>query len=297
MRTTPMSRLVLLAFAGAGLVLAGAPPSQGADPFTAGGRSTRPVAIAPSQADRAIARAADLAKALGLPGVSRRAERLADRFEHRVYDEVVAADSTGRDVSITRLDPDGKVVMAIALGWQPGRGRAVGRDTAAVRGLEVARAAGLGTSGPPSVNASAGAGGWSVVWPRSVDGVPVPGDGIRVSLWNDGSFHALARTERPLAAVPSRRISADDARIVGESIVADRFGNGAKELRVVAVELAWIAPNDTWAPERPDAPAATLRLAWIVRFESSGELAERVRLVEHWIDAGDGSPLGGDVVE
>jgi hypothetical protein len=297
MRTKSMTRLVLLAFAGAGIVLAGAPPSSGADPFVAGGRSTRPVAIDRSQADQALARAADLAAALGLPGVSRRAERLDDRFDHRVYDEVVSLDVAGREVSIARFDPDGSVAMAIALGWQPGRGRAIGRDAAAARGVALAVAAGLGVSGRPIVSASAGAGGWSISWPRTADGVPVLGDGIRVSLWGDGSFHALSRTERPLAAAPNQPISAAAAGRIAESIVADRFGSEASALRLVAVDLSWVAPNDTWAPERPDAPAATLRLAWVARFEAAGTLAERVRFLEYWIDAGDGSLVGGDIVE
>jgi hypothetical protein len=58
-----------------------------------------------------------------------------------------------------------------------------------------------------------------------------------------------------------------------------------------------VAPNDTWAPERPDAPAETLRLAWIVRYEASGPLSERMRLLELWVDAGDASVIGGDVAE
>jgi len=297
MRISSMSRLVFFTLAGAGLVLVGAPPSQGADPFVAGGRSTRPVEVTPTQTDRALARAADLATALGLPGVSRRAERLDDRFEHRIYDEVVSLDREGNDVSIARFDTDGDVVLAAVLGWQRGRGQAIDRATAANRGLEVAAAAGVRVGPRPSVTASAGAGGWSVAWPRLVDGVPVPGDGVRVSLWNDGSFHALTRTERPLAAAPTHRLAAGLAQAKADKIIADRFKVNANTLRLKATELAWVAPNDTWAPERPDAPGAILRLAWVVRFETSGALAERARLIEYWIDAGDGSVLGGDVVE
>jgi hypothetical protein len=291
------ARLVLLTLGVAGLVAAGAPPTESADPFVAGGRSTRPVAISASQADRAVARAADLAEALGMPGVSRRAERLDDRFDHRLYDEVVSFDAAGREVAIARFDPNGRVAMAISLGWKNGQGRAIGRDAAAERALAIAAATRLNVRGEPVVSPSAGAGGWSVSWPRAVDGVPVPGDGTRVSLWGDGSFHALARTERPLAAAPSHRLPAAAARKAAAKIVADQFGAEATSLRVTATELAWVAPNDTWAPERPDAPAATLRLAWLVRFEATGALTERVRLLEYWIDAGDGSLLGGDVAE
>jgi hypothetical protein len=58
-----------------------------------------------------------------------------------------------------------------------------------------------------------------------------------------------------------------------------------------------VAPNDTWDPGRPDAPDATLRLAWVVRLEAAGTLAERMRMVEFWLDAGDGALLGGDIAE
>jgi hypothetical protein len=297
MRITSMSRLILLALAGAGLVIVGARPTQGADPFVAGGRSTRFVAMSQTQTDRALARAADLAQALKLPGVTRRAERLDDRFEHRVYDEVVSVDAAGDDASIVRFDTNGEVVMAIALGWQREHGPAVDRGAAASRALQITAAAGLKVQGRPIVAASAGAGGWSVAWPRNTGGIPVLGDGVRVSLWADGSFHALTRMERPLAPASKRRVSAEAARNIAQSVVAESFAGAAKELRVAATELAWVAPNDTWAPQRPDAPEATLRLAWIVRFESSGKLAERVRFLEYWLDAGDGSVLGGDVVE
>ena len=232
-----------------------------------------------------------------MPGVSRRAERLDDRFEHRVYDEVVAVDASGREVSVARFDTEGQVVMAVVLGWRRGAGPAIGHDRAAAHAAELVHSAGLRVSGRPDVRASTGAGGWSVSWPRVVDGIPVVGDGVRVSLWLDGSFHALARTERPLAPVPSQRLSLGEARKAAQSIVVGRFGDQASDLRQVASDLAWVAPNDTWAADRPDAPAETLRLAWVVRFEARGALAERLRLVEYWLDAGTGSLLGGDIAE
>jgi hypothetical protein len=298
MRTSRSSRLFLFTLTGAALLAVNVPAGAGADPFVAGGLSTRPMAVGASQSERAVARGAELARALGLPGVRRHATRLDDRFEHRVYDEVVSVDQIGRDVSIARFDVEGRPIMALVLGWEHGRGQAIGRDQAASRGAEIVRLAGVEVAGTPDVRESAGAGGWSVAWARSVDRVPVRGDGVRVALWRDGSFHGLTRSERPLAAVPASRVSAVVARRAAEGLAARHFeGSAAGDLRVVSTELAWIAPNDTWAPQLPDAPAELLRLAWIVRFESRGGLTDRVRVVEYWIDAGDGSLLGGDVVE
>jgi hypothetical protein len=289
--------LPLVVLAGLGLIAVGVPTSQGADPFVAGGRSTRAVDLPVSQADRAIARGRQLAAALGLPGVSQRAQRLDDRFEHRTYDEVTSLDATGHEVAIARFETDGTVAMALALGWHPGHGSAVDRTAAEARGLALVRAAGIDVGSRPTVLASPGSGGWSTGWSRVVDGVPVRGDGVRVALWPDGSFHGLSRMQRPLAAQPSQPIAADVARTSAVASIAGRYGPVGADLRVVAVERAWVAPNDTFTANGLDAPAETLRLAWVVRFDSHGPLADHVRSLEVWIDAGDGSLLGGDMVE
>lgn len=298
MNTTRTTRLLFLNLAALAVLVAVAPSTQGADPFVAGGRSSRPVALSSSEMERSAARGAALGKALGLPGVTHRAERLDDRFEHRVYDEVTSFDPRGREVAISRFDADGRVVMAVGLGWRPGSGRAIAADVAARRAGEVAAAAGLPVAGRPTIHRSSGAGGWAVTWPRVVDGARVVGDGLRILLWNDGSFHGLARQERQLAAAPGQPIAEAAARSAADAAAGARFGEaGAGTVRIVSAERAWVAPNDTWDPARPDAPDAVLRLAWVVRFETSGGLAERVRMAEFWIDAGDGSVIGGDVVE
>jgi hypothetical protein len=287
----------VVALAGLGLVVVGVPPSQAGDPFVAGARSTRAVDQSVVQADGAKARGRELAAALGLPGVSQRAERLEDRFEHRTYDEVTSLDAAGHEVAVARFDPDGRVAMAVALGWRTQSGRTVDGRAAADRAAALARAAGLSIDGPPLVRASAGAGGWSVAWPRIVDGVPVRGDGIRIALWPDGSFHGLSRTERPLAAPPVRALAASTARTAAAALIATRFGSAAADLRIAAVGRAWVAPNGAFAADGLDAPAETLRLAWVVTLESRGSLADRLRSIEVWLDAGDGTVLGGDVVE
>jgi hypothetical protein len=293
-----VSRLLpLIALAGLGVVAIGVPSSQGGDPFVAGGRSTRTVDLRASDADRAKARGRQLAAALGLPGVSQRVERLDDRFEHRTYDEVISLDKADHEVAIARFETDGTVAMALVLGWHPGRGTPVDRTAAEARGLGIVRAAGLDVAGQPTVVASSGSGGWSITWQRLAGGAPVRGDGVRVALWADGSFHGLSRIQRPLAAAPAHPIAAGVARNTAETWAAGRYGAAAVDLRVGAVEQAWVAPNGAFDPNGPDAPAETLRLAWIVRFEAHGSLAGRLRSIEAWLDAGDGTLLGGDVIE
>lgn len=289
--------LPLMALAWIAVVVVGVQVTQGGDAFVAGGRSSRAVDLPGSDAERAIAHGRRLAAALGLPGVSQKAARLDDRFEHRIYDEVTSLDAAGREVAISRFETDGTVAMALVLGWQGGRGARIDRAAVEGRGLGVVRAAGLAVTGRPTVLASASAGGWSITWPRQADGAPVRGDGVRVALWADGTFHGLSRIERPLATAPRHPIAAGTARTSAETWAAGHFGGAAADLRVTTVERAWVAPNDTFAPAGPDAPGATLRLAWVVRFEARGELASRLRFVEAWLDAGNGSLLGGDVVQ
>jgi hypothetical protein len=40
-----------------------------------------------------------------------------------------------------------------------------------------------------------------------------------------------------------------------------------------------------------------LRLAWIVTFEAQASFGDRARSIEIWLDAADGTVLGGDQVE
>src|SRR5256885_1980146 len=82
-----------------------------------------------------------------------------------------------------------------------------------------------------------------------------------------------------------------------EAWAAARYGLAAPGLRITTVERAWVAANDTFAADRADAPAETLRLAWVVTFETQGALADRLRSVELWLDGSDGAVLGSDVVE
>jgi hypothetical protein len=293
----PSRILILLPVAGLAVALVGVPASQGADPFVAGQLSSRPIAIDASASNRALSRAHDLARTLGFGGVRDTVTRLDDRFDHRVYDEIASFDAHDRQVGLTRLDTDGRLFLALQLGWSPGPGRPISAAAATDKAAAIARAAGLTTDGKPEILRSSGAGGWIVRWPRVVDGVDVRGDGTRVTVWPDGSFHAVARNERPLAARPATTLSADAARSAVERIVATRFKSSAADLAVVAVDQVWIAPNDTWDPARPDAPDALLRLAWVVRLQSRGSLADRMCMLEFWLDAGDGALIGGDIVE
>jgi hypothetical protein len=297
MRTHIPARLLMLTAAGAALVgvgFAGA-TGQAADPFVAGQRSTRTLAIEATDAGRAIQHAAALSRALGLPAGAGTVQRLDDRFEHRTYDEVVSRDRAGRAVALARFGTDGRVVLALALGWHGSTAASVGQAVAADKAAEFVKSSRVAVTGAPSVATVSS--GWSIRWSRVAAGAPVLGDGVRVLLWPDGSFHGLAVSERSLAAAPNRRIAAAKAERIAARAAAARYGTKASGLSVASSRLAWVAPNDAWNAAAPDAPGGTLRLAWVVTLRADGTLAERLRGLQVWVDAGDGSVVGGDVME
>jgi hypothetical protein len=290
---------VALAVAAAGL-LAGGPsgPDAGAagDRYRAGERASERVALPEPAAARARERALAHARALGVPtGVAARAARVVDRFAGTTFDEIVTTDSRGRRLGIIRVDARGRLAMAVRLGWRdPGRGR-IDAAAARARAAALATAAGLPARGSPLVGSTADS-GWRVSWLRIVDGVPAIGDGTTVSLFADGTFHAAATQERALAAAPARLIERNAAEGIARERLASLLGPSADEARIAGLRLAWVAPNDTFDAAAPDAPDPVLRLAWVVEVRTATPLAERLRALELYLDAGDGSLLGGDLL-
>lgn len=293
------SGTILLLTAAAGLLVTGlAGPAAGTDPYVAGQAATRIARLPAGLAGAVIRRAAQTGRALGLPEAARRTvERVEDRRGHATFDEVTDLDAKGRPTAVLRYAPDGRLVAAVHLGWHEGRGQTVAADADAIRAaLDILRANGIEPVGR-AVARGRGANGWSVNWERAVEGVPVPGDGVRVQLWADGSFHGLSRAEHPLADRPPTVLESS----VAETAVArllDRWipAAGRGEVRIDGAALAWVAPNDTFEATRPDAPDEVRRLAWVVRVRSSGAFAQVLRGLEVAIDAGDGSLLGGDIL-
>ena len=290
--------LLLLLGAAVVLVTGLARPADASDPYVAGSDATRVARLAGPSAAAVAGRAVGHERVLGLGAVARRTvDRVVDRRGHRTYDEVTDLDARGRPVAVIRYGLDGRLLAATRLGWQPGTGRALATGTEAIRAADrLARSVGIAPVGR-GVAQSRGANGWSVRWDRVAAGVPVPGDGLRLQLWADGSFHGLAISEHPLAARPATTIPATTAEATVGALL-DRWIPAAarRDARIAGAALAWVAPNDTFEPARPDAPAEVRRLAWVVSVRSSGTLAGTLRGLEVSIDAGDGTLLGGDVL-
>lgn len=269
-----------------------------AEPLRAGEHGVVDTPLAAVAAGMQLERASRTGAMLGLPAVARRSvARVTDRFGGRTYDEIAEYDAGNRLVSLQRFDTTGRLLAVVRFGLRGDGGPALNGVAARARAERLAGALGLETAGAPRVVAAPSNGGWSVAWDRVVGGVPVPGDGLRIQLWPDGSVHGLARSERALAPRPPLMVVETRARsIVVAQLDAWFHGTGRREVSVSGLSLAWVPPNDTFAPAAPDAPSPTLRLAWVARVTTSGALSENLRALEVYIDAGDGSVIGGDIL-
>ena len=293
--------LIGVAVAGAAIGMGlpgGTAPSDAADRFVAGGPATERVPLRPDRAAPVLAAAGASRRHLGLQEpASVDVDHVTDRLGGATYDEVTGRDRAGRRLHLQRFDPQGRLVGAVVFGWQAAGGHRL-PDAASAR----ARAAGLATdlgldvAGQPEVRQEPDDAGWAIAWSRVVDGVPVPGDGVRVNLWPDGRVHAVVRSERPLGARPDRLLDEVTARERAAVALGDLFGSRSGQVAIATVALGWVAPNDAFDPTAPDAPDATLRLAWVVEARTSGELSEGLQAVKLFLDAGSGALLGGDVL-
>jgi hypothetical protein len=292
----------LVGVAGAAVALSlgpgGPPTGSAADRFVAGQPSTIRSPLGGTLAKTLHERAAAHRAAIGagLPA-SVTVEHVQDRFTGLTYDQVVDRDGAGRALALQRFDSAGRLLAAVRFGGHNPKQTSL-PDAAAARAtaLRHARDLGLTTAGSPLIRRGA-ADEWVVEWPRVVDGIPVPGDGLVIRTWADGSLHSAVRHDRPLAGRPGRLLAAGEARRLARGrLSAWLDARHAGEWRIAGASLAWVAPNDTFEAAAPDAPGAVLRLAWVVRVSTSGDLAGTLGGLELYVDAGDGRLLGGDVV-
>lgn len=290
-----------LVVAGAAIAIGlpgGTPPGDAANRYVAGGPVAERSPVGADRAAAVLAAARTFRSRLGLPEpAATRAERVTDRFAGTTYDEVTGTDVAGRALHLQRLDDRGRLLAAVAFGWQATGGRPLADARAAgARGGRLAVDLGFEVAGSPDVLRLPDDAGWTVAWPRIVEGIPVPGDGVRIDLWADGRPHAVVRTERALAPRPAAVLAEAAARERAASELADLFGDAKEGVRLAALGLAWVPPNDAFEPAAPDAPGATLRLAWVAEARTVGALADSLRAVKLHLDAGTGELIGGDVL-
>jgi hypothetical protein len=263
-----------------------APPLQTATVITADDR--------PDVFNRAV-RARD---ALGFPvGTKRTGKHVRDSYRPTDYDEVEEVDGAGRTLALTQFDPAGRLISAVRFDQPAASAPKVDRNAATSAAIRGVSASGVAAAGRYEADANPVLGGWDVHWDRSQDGFKVRGDETRVHVRSDGRIQSVAHVEHQLAAAPGQRLGIDDARKVVDGQFDRWFAGRGSGHEVQQMNLEWVAPNAAFDAARLSAPAAPYRLAWVANVKPSGVAADYVSLVTLYVDAGDGTVLGGDVVE
>ena len=244
-----------------------------------------------------LSRAHGARAALELPdGVQSKAVHVKDRGRTVEYDEVVEEDAAGRPVALTQLDARGQLLMAARFD-APAKGKAApDRGQALKKAAAGAAAAGIGVQGPGETSEAA-SGGWDVVWTRVENGIRVRGDEVRVHVREDGVIGSVGQVNHPLAALPSTRLSRAQAKAMAGEQTRRWSDNAAVDFSVGDAELLWVGPNAAFDASKIGAAEQPYRLSWVVNVTPQGDAASSVRQVVLFLDAGDGSLIGGDVVE
>jgi hypothetical protein len=236
--------------------------------------------------------------ALGFPvGVKRIGQHVRDGFQKAEYDEVTELDSGGNVEAITDFDATGHLRTAVRLDPAPQGGPNVGRDAAIRTAQRSAVAAGLGVGTPSSTDADEAIGGWTIHWLRMQDGVRVRGDETRVQVRPDGRIASVALAQHDLDPAAVRRLGSDDARQVATGNLNSWFAGRNSGYSIQKVDLEWVGPNAAFDPSQVDAPERPYRLAWVTEVKPSGDAAKYVWQISLFVDATDGSIIGGDFVE
>ena len=245
-----------------------------------------------------FARAGAARDALGFPVGPRRSGRhVHDGFQKSDYDEVAELDSNDQPIALTQFDGGGHLLDAVRFD-QPAKPpkQATGDSAVAVaqRGLA---ATGVKVSGRPQADANSTLGGWDVHWDRTQAGLPVRGDETRVHVWQDGRIQSVGRVEHDLASAPARQLGQADARQAVVRQCDKWFAGSDSGYGVQGMDLEWVAPNAAFDESKVGAAPQPYRLAWVANVKPTGPAAQAIQLITLYVDAGDGTVIGGDVVE
>ena len=294
---TATAVLVACLVVSAGQMLAAPRPSN---PVEVGlGLPARVETALDAGAERAVlAREVKTRDALGFPvGAQRLGRHVRDGFERAEYDEVTEFDSAGKVQTITQFDSKGGLRAAMRLDDPSRIGSIVTADGGVRSAQRSALAAGLSVGTPTSTEADAATGGWTVHWARVQDGVRVRGDETRVRVWPDGRTQSVARVQHDLDAASAKRVEAGAARqIAGANLASWSAGRNVR-YSIAKVDLEWVGPNAAFDPSKIAADEVPYRLAWVAEAKPAGDAANYVWLISLFVDAADGTIIGGDFVE
>ncbi len=250
----------------------------------------------PGAVTSAQARADRLAAALGLAGRARPAVRERDVRSERILDEVTLADAAGETTARLTFDAaTGRPVMIVRLDRPDGAG-AVRVDARSAPGAASSYLGAAGVAAPagsPHVQWDPGLESWTVGWERTIGGVLAPGDGTFVDVLPGGEFAALSIVETPAASAPAKPITAARAREAAMTWAAARGLTSFQGFSVAPPALEWRQANDFVEPAKPDSPEPLLRLVYAVAFSYVPRGEESPRLLVLYVDASNGTLIGG----
>ena len=121
----------------------------------------------------------------------------------------------------------------------------------------------------------------------------MPGDGVTLGVFPNGDFSGLSVFEAPLASVPAHPIGSDAARSAALRWASDHGITAMKGFAMLPPVLRWEHPNGFADPLRGDAPDPTARLAYAVTMRYLPIGSDSPTEVELYVDAADGSIVGG----
>jgi len=245
-----------------------------------------------------FARAGRAPDAFGFPAGSKRSGRhVHDGYQNSDYDEVSELDGTGRPLALTQLDADGRLVAAMRFDAQPAQLTRTVSDVAVKTAQRGLNAFGLQVGGQARATENEITGGWDVQWSRVEAGFKVRGDEVRVHVWHDGRIQSAARVEHQLSPAPGRTLGQTEARQAADRQMATWFSGKHSGYSVDGIDMQWVGPNAAFDAGKVNATPQPYRLAWVVNVKPSGDAADYVALITLFVDAADGSIIGGDVVE
>jgi hypothetical protein len=257
---------------------------------------TRPVTAA--EAPGLFTRAAAVRDALGFPvGSGRGGRHVVDRAHGDQYDAVAETDASGGMLSEVRFGATGRLEVAVRLDRAGSADRGITGARAAILARRSLAALAQTPAGVEAVASDVVQGGWQVHWVRAQRGVAVRGDETRVHVRADGSIGSVTSVEHELAAEPWQRLGRDAAlRVVGAQ--GDGWFAGTDSgYRIESATVEWVGPNGLFDPTVPMTTSSPYRLAWVVNVRPTGPAALSVAVITVFVDAGDGSVIGGDVVQ
>jgi hypothetical protein len=243
-------------------------------------------------------RAASARDAFGFPvGAKRAGKHVHDDIQKIDYDQVDEVDGAGKPLAQTQFDSSGRLVSAVRFDMPPASSARMTLESASKAALRGVSASGLAPTGQSRTDPNPVLGGWDVHWDRTQDGYAVRGDETRVHVWPDGRIQSVARVVHDLAPAPARRLAVDDANRVVSGQFDRWFAGHSSAYAISESKVEWIAPNAAFDAAKLTAAPSAYRLAWVVNVKPSGAAADYLTLVTLYVDAGDGTILGGDVVE